>query len=140
MVGRVVGLLREFIAAIQVYRHAPAVLVEALAVSALCHLLVGAIAWVTAAAVLLKVPFLTLLGIVAAVTILTLLPVSINGLGVQDAGYVAMLQPLGISMSVALLFSVLWHSQRYAHALVGGIVYGLGLYDGNPTGDPSSIP
>jgi len=52
-----------------------------------------------------KVPFLELAFIMAVTSLLSLLPVSISGIGVRDASLVILLSRLGISNGQAMAFS-----------------------------------
>lgn len=62
--------------------------------------------WVSTAAILglaygLSVPWSYWVLAVTALTLLTVLPISLGGLGVREAGYVALLSPLGVEASRA---------------------------------------
>jgi uncharacterized protein (TIRG00374 family) len=61
--------------------------------------------------------------VVPMVTLLTLLPVSLNGMGVREGGMVLFLAPLGIPSATALSLAFLWFSVFVAASLCGAGVY-----------------
>jgi glycosyltransferase 2 family protein len=61
--------------------------------------------------------------VVPMVTLLTLLPVSLNGMGVREGGVVLFLAPLGISSATALSLALLWFSVFVAASLLGAAIY-----------------
>ncbi len=60
---------------------------------------------------------------VPMVSLLTLLPISVNGMGVREGGTALLLAPLGIGHDVALSLALLWFAVFAAASLVGGAVY-----------------
>lgn len=60
---------------------------------------------------------------VPMVALLTLLPVSLNGMGVREAGMVVFLQPAGVGASQAVAVAFLWFCSQTVAGLVGGAVY-----------------
>jgi uncharacterized membrane protein YbhN (UPF0104 family) len=60
---------------------------------------------------------------VPMVTLLTLLPVSLNGMGVREGGMVLFLAPLGIPSSTALTLAFLWFSVFVAASMFGAGIY-----------------
>jgi uncharacterized membrane protein YbhN (UPF0104 family) len=65
---------------------------------------------------------------VPMVTLVTLLPVSLNGMGIREGSTVLFLAPLGVNSDAALCLSLLWFSVFTAASLLGGLVYLLGCY------------
>jgi uncharacterized membrane protein YbhN (UPF0104 family) len=62
------------------------------------------------------------------VSLLMLLPVSLNGMGVREGGTVLLLAPLGIDAPTALALAFLWFTIGIAISLLGGIVYLFGTF------------
>lgn len=62
------------------------------------------------------------------VSLLTLLPVSINGMGVREGGVVLFLTPLGVEHGMALTLAFLWFLVYAAGSLLGGVVYLAGAF------------
>lgn len=57
------------------------------------------------------------------VPLLMFLPLSINGMGVREAGTVLFLTPLGVAEGAALTLAFLWFASAVAISLLGGLVY-----------------
>jgi glycosyltransferase 2 family protein len=105
--------LRDLIASIAdaslAYRHDKA----ALLAIAWWTLVIFAIRILFAKAIVLScnvdVPFVDLLLIVPILWIVVMLPITIGGLGVQDAGYVALMALLGVAPAAAVSMSIVEH-------------------------------
>jgi uncharacterized membrane protein YbhN (UPF0104 family) len=61
--------------------------------------------------------------LVPMISLLTLLPISLNGMGIREGGMVLFLAPLGISSAVAISLAFLWFSVFTAASLVGAGIY-----------------
>ena len=70
---------------------------------------------------------------VPMVSLLTLLPLSVNGMGVREGGTVLFLAPLGVPAATALTLSFLWFAVHLACSLVGGLIYLLGVVPAGAT-------
>jgi uncharacterized membrane protein YbhN (UPF0104 family) len=66
--------------------------------------------------------------VVPMVTLLTLLPVSLNGMGVREGGMVLFLAPLGIPSAMAVSLAFLWFSVFVAASLFGAAIYLFGNF------------
>jgi uncharacterized membrane protein YbhN (UPF0104 family) len=66
--------------------------------------------------------------LVPMVTLLTLAPVSLNGMGIREWGTVLFLAPLGVNRGLALSLSFLWFAVFTAAAVCGGAVYLFGRF------------
>jgi uncharacterized membrane protein YbhN (UPF0104 family) len=66
--------------------------------------------------------------VVPMVTLLTLLPVSVNGMGVREGGMILFLAPLGISDATAVSLAFLCFAVYTAASLLGGLVYLFGRF------------
>jgi hypothetical protein len=86
-------------------------------------LLLVAVNALLAASLGISLPFAAFAGIVLIATLMTIVPVSINGLGFREAAYVWCLAAYGIGHEQALAFAVLVLAITLASCAVGGIVY-----------------
>ena len=70
----------------------------------------------------IEVSFLHLLVIITLISVITMIPVSLNGLGVREASYVLFFQsigvPEGIALSVSLLFFISCHDLKFNRWLI----------------------
>jgi glycosyltransferase 2 family protein len=93
--------------------------------------------WLIGLALGLEIPvaYYCILG--PMVSLLTLLPISVNGMGVRELGTVVFLAPLGIDEDTAKTLAFLWFAVNVAVSLLGGLVYLFGAY---PTAETASNP
>ncbi len=99
------------------HRRAGAIVV----MSMLASLLFYTSAWFAAKSIGLEISLLSLVWIRSVVFVMTLVPLTIGGIGVREAGFVALLALLGVSAPVALAFSAVNFSFQVAIALVGAL-------------------
>ncbi|MGA9161924.1 MAG: lysylphosphatidylglycerol synthase domain-containing protein, partial [Actinomycetota bacterium] len=71
----------------------------------------------------LSLPAAALPGIVLVTSLMTILPLTINGLGFREAATVWCLAAYGIGRDEALAFGLLVLAVTLASSVVGGIVY-----------------
>jgi glycosyltransferase 2 family protein len=71
----------------------------------------------------MDVPFLHLLVIITLISVITMIPVSLNGLGVREAGYVFFFQSIGVPDGIALSVSLLFFFLVTISSLIGGIFW-----------------
>ena len=57
------------------------------------------------------------------VALVSMLPISINGLGVQDVTFVYLFQMAGYDKEAGLAISIIWHMVRISATLPGGILF-----------------
>jgi len=86
------------------------------------------VVWLIGLALDLPVPALYYAIVVPMVTLLTLLPVSFNGMGIREGGMVVFLAPLGVAAGAALTVSLLWFAVFAVASLCGGAVYLFGRF------------
>jgi len=71
----------------------------------------------------IDVPFLHLLVIITLISVITMLPVSLNGLGVREAGYIFFFQGLGVPDEIALSVSLLFFVLVTISSSIGGLFW-----------------
>jgi uncharacterized membrane protein YbhN (UPF0104 family) len=76
-----------------------------------------------------QVPFAYYWILVPMVSLLTMLPVSINGTGVREEAMVWFLAPLGVGAGTAVPLALLWFSVALVSSLMGGLVYLFGRFE-----------
>ncbi|VVM04952.1 hypothetical protein MAMC_00323 [Methylacidimicrobium cyclopophantes] len=80
-------------------------------------------AWCAASALHLPIPFWVLTAILAIVSVLDAIPISISGLGVREGLLVLFFQPLGLTSAQAVTFSLFFFGTTLFWSFAGGIVY-----------------
>ena len=71
----------------------------------------------------IDVSFLHLLVIITLISVITMIPVSLNGLGVREARYVLFFQSIGVPDGIALSVSLLFFFLVTISSLIGGIFW-----------------
>src|SRR5206468_4402263 len=112
---------REMAEAVDVYRRSPGLLGSATLLSLVVQLLNVLLVWCLAGAVGAAVPLGFCFVLMPVVTLLTLAPVSVNGVGVREGGTLLLLRPLGVPDEQAVALSLLWFSVFLTAGLTGGV-------------------
>jgi hypothetical protein len=81
------------------------------------------LAWLVGEGLGLPVPPLYYGVLIPLVSILTLLPISLNGMGLREYGTMLLLAPLGVGSAEAVTLSLLLFAVYTAASLLGGVVY-----------------
>jgi uncharacterized membrane protein YbhN (UPF0104 family) len=84
--------------------------------------------WMVGSAIGAPVPGSYYWVLVPLVTLLTLLPVSLNGMGVREGATVLLLAPLGVSSGTAVSLALLWFAAMALTSLFGAPFYLLGQF------------
>jgi uncharacterized membrane protein YbhN (UPF0104 family) len=119
---------REQLHAVVELAKAPRVVAEATVMSILVQLGGVASLWCIDMALGLGVPMAYYCILGPMVSLLTLLPISVNGMGVRELGTIAFLAPLGVNAGAASTLAFLWFMVSVAVSLMGGMVYLFGAY------------
>jgi uncharacterized membrane protein YbhN (UPF0104 family) len=96
------------------------------------------LAWLIGEGLGLPVPFLYYGVLIPLVSILTLLPISLNGMGLREGGTILLLAPLHVNEASAITLSLLIFAVYTAASLMGGVVYLFGHRD--PLSALRSVP
>jgi hypothetical protein len=84
--------------------------------------------WLLARALGLSLEMTLFFALVPLVSLLSLAPISINGLGVREGGVVVLLAPLGVAAEEAITLALLWFSVFVAAGLAGAGCYLFGRF------------
>ena len=103
--------------------RSPWLLLEASLMSILVQVAAVLLMWCLGLGLGLEVPLAYYAVLVPMVSLLMLLPISVNGMGVREAGIVLFLLPLHIEESSALSLAFLWFITGVAVSLMGGAIY-----------------
>jgi len=108
--------------------RAPRAMAEGTVLSVFVQAANIAVVWLLGVALGADVPGIYYWILVPMVSLLTLLPISLNGWGVREWGMFMFLAPLGVEEATALTLSVLWTAVNIAVSLLGGVVYLCGAF------------
>jgi uncharacterized membrane protein YbhN (UPF0104 family) len=103
-------------------------LVKSVLLSFLVHACMGGIHVLIANALGISVSFPYLLMIYGMVSLVSVLPIAFNGIGVREGAYVYLLGLAGVSAHQALAFGVYWFLVSSITSLVGGLILVRGHY------------
>lgn len=109
--------------ALQLYARNWGPLAGAFALSAAVHLLQGGLQRLLAQALGLDLPWSFCFILYPLVGTFSALPVSLNGIGLREGGYLFLLGTIGIESEKAVAFSLLWFVIGILASLVGGLVF-----------------
>ena len=106
----------------QVFPSDPAAIGYISLISLVFHLLQIFLHQVMAAGFGIQIPWSVLFVIIPVINILSSLPISWNGLGVRENGYLFFLAPLFISREHAIAFGVMWLLAMAVSSAIGALV------------------
>ncbi len=118
----------------------PRVMTLATAMSILVQVFGVISVWLISQALSLNVPFVYCCILGPMVSLLTLLPISVNGMGVREVGTIVFLAPLGIDEDSAKAMAFLWFAVNVAVSLSGGLVYLAGAAPKSNVDEVSQTP
>jgi glycosyltransferase 2 family protein len=122
------GWIRQLGEQARVYFSRPRLLLGATVLSLVVQSANVVLVWLVGQAIGAAVPASYYWIMVPMVTLLTLLPVSVNGMGFREGGTILFLTPLGVARDQALSLAILWFAVFTAVSLLGGAVYLFGRF------------
>lgn len=106
--------------------RSPRYLIVTTGLSLVVQILSAAIVWMIGEGLGLEIPASYYAVFVPMVSLLTLLPLSVNGMGVREWGCVFFLKPVGVPEGMAVTLAFLWFAVQLAVSACGGLVYMFG--------------
>jgi uncharacterized membrane protein YbhN (UPF0104 family) len=135
---------RRLLAGAGSYLGRPRLLVSTTALSLVVQAANVVVVWLVGLALAAPIPAGYYWVLVPMVTLMTLFPISLNGMGVREGGMALFLAPLGVPEATAVSLAFLWFLVFTAASLCGAGVYLFGslprpqgaTHDGSVSGDP----
>ncbi|WP_448030808.1 lysylphosphatidylglycerol synthase transmembrane domain-containing protein [Bradyrhizobium liaoningense] len=93
--------------------------------------------FIIAQAIGMRVDVMQLAAVIGLVTLAALMPVSINGIGLQEAGLVALFQLLGVAHEPAIAFAAFSRALILGTSLIGGLLL---MFPGRPSTSQAHRP
>lgn len=115
--------IRSLYDSIRIYRNSKKTLAGVFAVSILYQGMMMLFVYLVNVALGLGVPFVYFVLFVPVVAIISVIPISINALGVREGGYVYLLATIGRTTSEALSLSLMIYAIGVLVSLFGGILF-----------------
>ena len=126
---KVLGKVHGFQTAVRQYRNHPRVLIQTLALSVLWYVGAALNVYVSALAFGRTVSFPLLLISVPLVLTITMMPISVGGIGLNEWAYSFVFAQIGAGAPTGLLVAFLLRAKSIVVGGVGGALYGLGFGD-----------
>jgi len=133
--------LERVYSSIVIYKDAKGAVAAGIALSVASRLLWVGACYFICRAFSIKLGIAVLLVVAPIVELVRMVPVSVSGVGVREAAFVAMLRQFGVEDSLAFSFGAMVYVVFFLYALVGGILYGarsLGRSKAAATGQPET--
>jgi uncharacterized protein (TIRG00374 family) len=129
---RVIGRVRDSVALL---RSRPDILLGTTLLSIVVQVLNAVLVWLIGLALNLDIPAVYYGVAAPMVTLVTLIPISLNGMGLREGGMVLFLGPVGATAADAVTLAFLWFLVQTTTSLFGAGVYLLGHFN-RPEGLP----
>jgi hypothetical protein len=123
LAGRNNRILRALRLAMENYRHHWRALVQAMALSLIVHVLQSWIHVLLGSSLDAEIPWSYAFIIYPLVGTFSALPVSLNGIGLREGGYLFLLTRVGVSSEKAIAFGLLWFIIVALDSLIGGLIF-----------------
>jgi len=115
----VVSVIRNVIE----YNRAPRILGYVLLISIVFQLSAILCNYLIALAIGCTTPFLYFLMLLPVVWLISMIPVTINGLGLREGAFVYLFGTTGMAQEMAMTISLLWFAQTVGLSIIGGLVF-----------------
>lgn len=106
----------------------PPVFLKAIAASLIFQTILSFMNYVLAKGLGLNINFCFFLVAIPIISVVTMLPITIQGIGIREGSFVYLLSSIGISSAKALTLSLLSFSITIGIGVIGGIIYICGLH------------
>ncbi len=133
--GREFALGKRLLPLFQSYRAYWRVVPQTLFLSLLVHLIQSWMQVLIGHALRVDIPWSYAVILYPLVGAFTALPVSLNGIGLREGGYMFLLHQIGIGAEKAIAFGFLWFMVVVVNSLIGGLIFVL-----RKSPRPSPIP
>ncbi len=109
--------------AFQVMGQNPRILFNSLIISLANQLLVFGVTWVTAIGLRIDLPFLYYLVFVPVITLISMIPISLNGTGLREYAFKSLFSAVGVLPASAIALGLVTSLTIVLSAVPGGIIY-----------------
>ncbi|MBN2241351.1 MAG: flippase-like domain-containing protein [Acidobacteria bacterium] len=119
----IAGKIDTVSAAFQIVGKRPSVLAGSVAISLINQFLYIAVVWFISRGLRLEVPFFYFLTFVPVITLVSMIPVSLNGLGLREYAFMSLFGGIGIAPASCIALGLFTSVIILLSSLPGGIVY-----------------
>ena len=115
--------IKEFYRAFKTYKSKRKIMIVGIGYSVLLQLFVIVINYFIAKGLSLPIPFFALFAYIPLITVISLIPITINGLGLREAAYIFFFSSFNIAKSEAFSISLLFFVASVIASCAGGIAF-----------------
>lgn len=130
-IGERLRLLREFYSFFDAYRdftNTVDTLLKALLLSVIIQLMNMGAVYIISQSMGIEVPFLSILLFIPFIVTVSMIPLSISGLGVREATFVILFGKVGVKPEAAITLSLLWFFSVVMGSLPGLLFYVINIH------------
>ncbi|MCH8063485.1 MAG: flippase-like domain-containing protein [Chloroflexi bacterium] len=121
-IPRARALSEDLATSMRAYRNHRRIVLTSLGLSLLYHIVNSFVVYFVALAANANVSVLDVMLITPLVAMLIMIPISVNGIGIQEGSYVFYLEQVGVAGPAALLTAVLARLGLFIFSLIGGLL------------------
>ena len=115
--------LRKFYRAFKIYKNKKKTIIIGIGYSILVQIVIIAINYFIAKGLSIPIPIFGLLAYIPIITVISLIPITINGLGLREAAYVYFFCLLNITEGQAMSLSLVFFVTSVIASCVGGVIF-----------------
>lgn len=115
--------LRNVYKALKIYSKKKKVILAGLGYSILVQMAIIWINFFLARGLSMKIPFIVFVAYIPLITVISLIPITINGLGMRESAYVFLFSSYGVMQKEALSLSLLFFAASVVASSIGGILF-----------------
>ncbi|MBN1695567.1 flippase-like domain-containing protein [candidate division WOR-3 bacterium] len=115
--------IRKFYRAFKIYKNKIRTLIIGISYSVLVQIVIIIINYFIAKGLSLQIPIFALLAYIPIITVISLIPITINGLGLREAAYVYFFSLLNVTKGQAMSLSLVFFITSVIASCGGGIVF-----------------
>ena len=115
--------IRVFYHAVKIYSKKWRVILIGIVYSLFVQMTIICINFLLAKSLSIDITFITLIAYIPLITIISLIPITINGLGMRESAYVFLFSSYGIAQEEALSLSLLFFAASVIASAIGGVVF-----------------
>jgi len=99
------------------------VLVNSLLISLINQLIAISINWILAEGLQIHVPLFYFMVFIPVVTLISMIPISLNGMGLREYAFVSLFGSIGVDREAAVALGLLASTTIFISAIPGGVIY-----------------
>lgn len=114
---------KNLLQALETYRSSRKILLQAILLSLIVHIIQTWMQTLLGRALDLEIPWSYCFILYPLVGVFSALPISLNGIGLREGGYLFLLRKIEVSSEKAVAFGLLWFIIVALDSLIGGVVF-----------------